>query len=51
MKYCKDCKFYEPNARYAFEMRDPKMRKCKHLPICNRIVKLVEKQPQQLKYC
>ncbi len=49
MKYCEECQYYIPRARYQFEMKDPKMRKCKHFSICNRIRKLVEReQVQQL---
>lgn len=47
MKYCEGCEHYIPIARYQFEMKDAKKRKCKHYPICNRIKKLVEKEPIQ----
>lgn len=44
MKYCNGCQYYEPIARYKYEMQDPKMRKCKNYSICNRIKKLIEKE-------
>lgn len=47
MKYCKDCKYYIPKARYQFEMRDARMRECKHYSICNRIIRLVKKERTQ----
>ena len=51
MKYCEGCHYYIPTARYQYEMKDAKMRKCKHYSICNRIRKLAEKnQLQQMSF-
>ena len=47
MKYCRGCMYYIPKARYQFEMRDARMRKCRYYSICNRIRKLVEEQQTQ----
>ena len=45
--YCKECPFYEPEGMYVYQLeRDPELRKCKHLRICNRISKLSSENKQ-----
>lgn len=48
MEYCKDCDYYIPKARYVYEMKDPKMRICKHRAICVRIIKLMKEEQKRM---